>query len=121
LRKEIVNHFRNEEALVYDELVEKIKSHKPESEVFKKEFDTFVKKFEELPEKSSKPFDTQFDLESKVISARIVKTVMLDNNFELRINGEISDLKNKIFAEADSKVKIYSDTGYNQFHSPKDE
>jgi hypothetical protein len=124
LRNEIVNHFRNEEALVYDELVEKIKSHKPESEVFKKEFDTFVKKFEELPEKSSKPFDTQFDLESKVISARIVKTVMLDNNFELRINGEISDLKNKIFAEADSKgkyIKIYSDTGYNQFHSPKDE
>jgi len=123
LRNDIVNYFRNEESLIYDDLIEKVKAHKPETEVFKENFDAFVEKFEKLPIKSTKPFDTQFDLESSVIKARIVRKVLLDTNFELRINGEVKDLKFRIFAGSDNKgkfIKIYSDKGYDEFKTSGD-
>jgi hypothetical protein len=118
LRNDIVNYFRNEKSLAFDLLIDKVKSHKPETEAFKEKFASFVQKFENLPKKAKKPFDTQFDLEPSVIRARIVRKVMLDTNFELRINGEVNDLKSRIFADSDSKgkfIKIYSDKGYDEF------
>jgi hypothetical protein len=118
LRNEILNHFRNEDSLAYDELVDKVKAHKPETDEFKEKFESFVDKFENLPTKAPKPFDTQFDLVPTAIKARISKKVFLDINFELRINGEIDDLKSRIFAEQDDKgkfIKIYSDKGYDEF------
>ncbi|MEZ8144591.1 hypothetical protein [Enterovibrio sp. FF113] len=120
LRNDIINHFRNEDSLAYDELVAKVKAHKPETKEFKEKFDTFVESFEKLPHTSPKPFDTQFDLEPNVIKARIVRKVMLDNNFELRINGEIDDLKSRISASMDEKgkfIKIYTDSGYEEFNA----
>ena len=57
-----------------------------------------------------------------MIRARIVRKVMLDINFELRINGEVRDLKSRIFADSDNKgkfIKIYSDKGYDEFKSSK--
>ncbi|MEI8666986.1 nucleoid-associated protein [Pseudoalteromonas sp. B131b] len=123
LRNDIVNHFRNEDSLAYDELVDKVKAHKPETDEFKEKFDSFVKKFEELPIKAAKTFDTQFDLVSSSIKARIVRKVMLDTNFELRINGEVDDLKSRIFARHDDKgkfIKIYSDKGYDEFKTAED-
>ena len=118
LRNEVINHFRNEEAMAYDELVEKIKKHNPENKKFKDKFDDFVKKFEDLPKKSPNPFDTQFDLESGAIKARMVKNVFLDDNFELRIKGEIANLKSRVSASKDGGgkfIKIYSDKGYDEF------
>jgi len=123
LRNDIVNHFRNEDSLAYDELVDKVKAHKPETKEFEDKFDSFVKKFEELPQKAPKPFDTQFELVSSSIKARIVRKVMLDTNFELRINGEVNDLKSRIFAQHDDKgkfIKIYSDKGYEEFKTAED-
>ncbi|MFV0446937.1 MAG: hypothetical protein ACK5MF_00455 [Vibrio sp.] len=123
LRNDIINHFRNENSLAYDDLVDKVKAHKPETEEFKEKFVSFVEKFEALPTSSPKPFDTQFDLEPSVIKARIVRKVMLDNNFELRINGEIDDLKSRISASKDDKgkfIKIYTDKGYEEFKTSKE-
>jgi hypothetical protein len=105
LRNEILNHFRNEDSLAYDELVDKVKAHKPETDEFKEKFESFVDKFENLPTNAPKPFDTQFDLVPTAIKARISKKVFLDINFELRINGEIDDLKSRIFAEQDDEFK----------------
>lgn len=124
LRNDVINHFRNEDSLAYDDLVSKVKSHKPETEVFKEKFDSFVEKFEALPTTSPKPFDTQFDLEPSVIKARIVRKVMLDNNFELRINGEVEDLKSRISANKDNKgkfIKIYTDKGYEEFKTSEEQ
>jgi hypothetical protein len=123
LRNEILNHFRNEDSLAYDELVDKVKAHKPETDEFKEKFESFVEKFENLPTTAPKPFDTQFDLVPNAIKARISKKVFLDINFELRINGEIDDLKSRIFAEQDDKgkfIKIYSDKGYDEFKTDGD-
>lgn len=126
LRNDIINHFRNEDALAYDELVEKVKKHKPETNEFRNKFDDFVKKFEELPAKSQntkKPFETQFNITPEVIKARIVRTVTLDENFELRLKADIKDLKTKIKAKLDENnkkyLKIYTDSGYDQFYSPE--
>ncbi|WP_368160884.1 nucleoid-associated protein [Aeromonas sp. R5-3] len=123
LRNDIINHFRNESSLAYDDLVNKVKSHKPETEEFKAKFGSFVEKFEALPTTSPRPFDTQFDLEPSVIRARIVRKVMLDSNFELRINGEVKDLKSRISASKDEKgkfIKIYTDKGYEEFKTSEE-
>ncbi|QTP58171.1 hypothetical protein HNO53_05220 [Billgrantia antri] len=120
LRNEIVGHFRNEESLAFDDLVEKVAKHKPESEVFKDKFPGFLDAFRNLPKSSSKPFETQFDIAPGVIKAKIIKKIFLDQNFELRISGEVEDLRTKISADEDSKgkfVKIYSDAGYEEFKS----
>ena len=124
LRNEVVSYFRNEPSMAYDELVNRIKKHKPESKVFADRFDKFIEKLERLPNSSKKPFDTQFDITTSAIKARISRKVTLDDNFELRINGEIEDLESKIVPEEDQKgkyIKIYSDTGYYEFSSHKKE
>jgi hypothetical protein len=118
LRNDIVNHFRNEDSLAFDDLVEKVENHTPESEAFEAVFDDFVAEFRTLPTSSTKQFDTQFDIESSAIKARIIKKVILDENVELRINGEVDNLKGKIEAQIDAKgkfIKIYSDRGYEEF------
>lgn len=118
LRNEIVNHFRNEESLAYDELTAKVRNHKPETPEFEEKFEDFVAKFEALPKTAPHPFDTQFDLMPNVIKAKIRRTVILDTNFELRLNGEIKDLSSKIKALSDDGgkyLKIYSEQGYDAF------
>jgi hypothetical protein len=118
LRNDVVNHFRNEDSLAFDDLVEKVENHTPESKAFEAVFDDFVNEFKALPTSSTKTFDTQFDIDSSVIKARIIKKVILGENVELRINGEVDDLKGKIEARRDAKgkfIKIYSDLGYEEF------
>jgi len=49
--------------------------------------------------------------------------VFVDTNFELRINGDIDDLKSRIAADSDAKgkfIKIYSDKGYNEFKTSEE-
>lgn len=118
IRNDVVSYFRNENLLSYDDLVNKVKSHKPESDEFKEKFDSFVEKLSELPRKTKGGFDTQFDIVANVISAKIRRSVILDENFELRFKGEVEDLKSRVTPGIDEKgkfIRIYSDRGYDEF------
>lgn len=118
IRNDVVSYFRNEDSLVYDELIDKIEKHTVESVDFLPKFDSFIDDLKKLPESTRTPFDTQFDLEIGEIKARINRKVVLDSNFELRINGEIEDLRSKVKALEDDGgkyIKIYSSQGYEAF------
>ncbi|MBU3007314.1 nucleoid-associated protein [Cobetia amphilecti] len=118
IRNDVVSYFRNEDSLVFDELVEKIEKHTIESKDLIPKFDSFIESFKKLPKSTRMPFDTQFDLDTGVIKTRINRKVVLDDNFELRINGEVDDLRSKVKASEDDGgkyIKIYSDKGYEEF------
>ncbi len=118
LRNEVVCYFRNEDGFAFDEIVDIFSKQKVENNELKSEFPELIEKFKSLPNKKTKPFDTQFDIKPDVIKARIRRTIVLDTNFELRLNGEVDDIRNKIIPEKDSGgkyLKIYSDTGYDTF------
>lgn len=118
IRNDVISYFRNQDSLAYEDLVERISEYKPENESLAEKFPSFIDKLKTLPSAKKIGFDTQFEIAIDVIKARINRKVMLDDNFELRIKGEIDDLKNKIQAEKDDKgkyIKIYSDVGYKEF------
>lgn len=124
MRNDIIAYFRNNEQFAYDELVEKVRSHKPESPAIDERFDQIIEKFKALPDHKNSKFDRQFQLEPNVIRARIKKTIALSDNIELRINGEVADFRKKIVPESDALgkyLKIYSDTGYEEFSAGKED
>lgn len=48
----------------------------------------------------------------------------MSDNIELRINGEVADFRKKIVPESDALgkyLKIYSDTGYEEFSAGKED
>ncbi|HEJ9467169.1 TPA: nucleoid-associated protein [Proteus mirabilis] len=118
IRNDTITYFRNNETFAFDDFVEKINQHNFENENLREKKEQFIAKLSKLPEDERKGFDTQFELDEKVLKARMKKTIVLDENFELKINGEISDFSNKIKADIDSLgkyIKIYSDIGYKEF------
>ncbi|HFQ2071453.1 MULTISPECIES: nucleoid-associated protein [Providencia] len=118
IRNDTISYFRNNETFAFDDFVEKVSSHKFENEELEQQKDKFIAKLNKLPEDERRGFDTQFELDEKVLKARMKKTIVLDENFELKINGEITDFSNKIKAEIDSVgkyIKIYTDKGYEEF------
>lgn len=118
IRNDVISYFRNNDRFAYDELVEKIKSHRPESKVIEDKFASIIEKLKDLPDQKSSKFDRLFELEPNVIKAKIKKTIVLDDNVELRINGEIENLRKKIIPEKDKIgkfIKIYSDNGFKEF------
>ncbi|QWQ16694.1 nucleoid-associated protein [Providencia rettgeri] len=124
IRNDTISYFRNNETFAFNDFVEKIKSHKFENEELENQKDQFITKLNKLPEDNRKGFDTQFELSAKVLKARMKKTIILDENFELKINGEITDFSNKIKADIDSVgkyIKIYTDKGYKEFGGIEDE
>lgn len=97
LRNDIISYFRNSEQFAYDEIVEKVASHKPEHPVIKENFEKIIAALKDLPDRKNSKFDRQFNIESSVIKARIRKTIFLSDNMELRINGEIPNFRKKLF------------------------
>ncbi|AYO54220.1 hypothetical protein [Acinetobacter wuhouensis] len=121
LRNQLIIDFR-QPSFAFNDFVEKVKSHEPlgedlDQEIFKK----FIVELEKPPEDTKKSFDTQFDIESKIIKARLNNNkIVIDENFELSVKGEVADLKSRLGVGIDEKtqrkfVKIYSDEGYNTF------
>lgn len=118
MRNDVISYFRNNENFVYEELVERLSSHQVESEKLKDSFPELMNKFKKLPEKDGAKFDTQFEMEPSVIKAKIKSTIVLDEKLELRINGDIPNIKKKIIPEKDDDgkyIKIYTDAGYKAF------
>lgn len=118
MRNDVISYFRNNENFVYEELVERLSSHQVESEKLKESFPELINKFKKLPTKEGAKFDTQFEMEPSVIKAKIRSTIVLDEKLELRINGDIPNIKKKIIPEKDDDgkyIKIYTDAGYKAF------
>lgn len=118
IRNEIVCYFRNEDGFAFDDITEIFSKQKIENKDLKAEFPKVIEKFKKLPDNAKKKFDKQFDIKPDVIKAKIRRTIVLDTNFELRLNGEISDIRDKIVPEEDAGgkyLKIYSDSGYDTF------
>ncbi|WP_335968680.1 hypothetical protein [Acinetobacter bereziniae] len=116
LRNDLNSYFANKDAFVFNEVIEIFNNYKPESEEVKKSLPNFIEDLKVLPKK--KKFDTQFDLDTKDISGRLKRKIILDPNIELRLTGGIDDIKNKIIPDVDEKgefIKIYSKEGYNAF------
>lgn len=118
IRNDIISYFRNNDQFAHDELVNKVESHRPENEIIKEKFPDIIDKLKKLPDQPRSRFDRQFDLEPSVIKAKIRSTIMLNDNVELRINGEITNLQRMILAERDQMgkyIKIYTENGYKAF------
>lgn len=123
MRNDVNSYFRNNDSFVHDELVEKLQSHKIENEELSKKLPGIIGKLKELPNSVKAPFDTQFDLDSEVIKTKIKSTIVLDDNLELRIKGEVINIEEVIKAEIDAHgkyIKIYSDKGYEAFSKKGD-
>lgn len=119
LRNNVITHFRSNESVAYDDFVEGVvRSYVPiNSNV---NIGEIADKIAELPEK--KGFDTQFEVDGKSISARIRRVVVLAENFELNIKGDIPDLDALVDTGEDDEgrfLKIYSDEGYAEFNRVK--
>lgn len=123
MRNDVNSYFRNNDSFVHDELVEKLQSHKIENEELNKKLPGIIGKLKDLPNSAKAPFDTQFDLDSDVIKTKIKSTIVLDDNLELRIKGEIINIEEVIKADSDAHgkyIKIYSDKGYEAFSKKGD-
>ena len=119
LRNSVITYFRSNESMEFDNFVEEIIRNYPviDSSV---DIEDIAKKIEALPQR--KGFDTQFEIHSKVISARIKRVVVLADNFELNIKGEVQDLNTLVDTGSDGKgkfLKIYSDQGHDEFNRIK--
>lgn len=118
IRNDVISYFRNNDQFAHDELVTKVESHRLENEGIKEKFSQIIEKLKKLPDLPRSKFDRQFDLEPNVIKAKIRSTIMLNDNVELRINGEITNLQRMILAEKDQigkYIKIYTENGYKAF------
>lgn len=118
MRNDVNSYFRNNESFIHTELVERLEAHNIESQVFKDKFPNFIEKLKKLPTNPKAKFDTQFDLDQSVIKTKLKSNIFLDENLELRIMGDIPNIKEIIRTGTDQDgkfIKIYSDTGYNAF------
>lgn len=118
LRNDVNSYFRNNDGYVHQELVKKLENHKIENKKLRENFPEIIKKIQSLPTSDKAPFDSQFDLDPEVIKNKIKSTIVLDENLELRITGEVVNLEELIKPDIDDLgkyIKIYSDAGYEAF------
>jgi hypothetical protein len=119
LRNSIITHFRSNESIAYDDFVEDvIRSYVPINNNIK--INEIADKIKELP--INKGFDTQFEVDNRSIKARIKRVVVLAENFELNIKGDIPDLNTLVDTGEDDEgryLKIYSEEGYSEFNRIK--
>lgn len=117
-KNDLISYLNHRDTFKFSDIVEMLETYKPKSEELNKKKASVVQKLRELPQKARKKFDTEFEILHEALSAKVKRTIILDDNFELRLNGEIKDLRNKIVAGKENErkfLKIYSDRGYNQF------
>ncbi len=119
LRNNIITHFRCNDDIVFDEFIDDvIRSYVPINDNIN--IDEIADKIAALPDK--KGFDTQFAVDRKSIIARIKRVVVLAENFELNIKGEVDGLDRLVDTGKDDRgkyLKIYSDEGFSEFNRVK--
>lgn len=120
IRNQVIIKFR-QPSFTFNDLVDDLKKYEPLGDALdEKSFNKFITDLEDLPTK--KDFDTQFEVEPKLIKAKLNNRIMIDDHFELHVKGEVVDLKSRLGVGIDEDsqrkfVKIYSDEGYNTFES----
>ncbi|HFG6838973.1 hypothetical protein [Acinetobacter baumannii] len=118
IRNQVIIKFR-QESFTFNDLVTDLKAYAPLGEhLDQQNYSKFIDDLEKLP--ANKNFDTQFDIEPKIIKAKLNNRLVIDDHFELYVKGEVSDLKSKLGVGIDPDtqrkfVKIYSDEGYDTF------
>ncbi len=123
LRNAVVSYFATRPQCHFVEMIDEIISeYKPDvSSLDMQELATEAKKLPTI----GKGFDTHFDIVSGVITSKIRKQIPLVENVELRITGEVKDMKNTFDTGIDDDgrkfLKIFTDEGYEAFHKPETE
>jgi hypothetical protein len=118
LRNALVGYFTTRPQCSYPDMVNELFSaYKPDNpDVSMPEF---IVAANLLPSKKIDGFDTHFDLTPSVINAKIKRQIKLSHNVDLRITGEVEDIKN-FFSTGEENgrkfLKIYSEEGYNAFN-----
>ncbi|WP_444881362.1 hypothetical protein [Enterococcus faecalis] len=106
LRNNLIGYFRASENFSATQAKEHIfgtfnaQNKEIDIENIKEKFEkSFIKK-EKLT------FDTQFDIDSSVIKSRIVKTIPLRKNIDLKLNGHVNNFKSDVEAIMDSQGRF---------------
>ncbi|TYC59502.1 hypothetical protein FMN52_08375 [Marinobacter sp. BW6] len=122
LKNDLNSYFANNDGFVFQEVVDLFNNYKPENKDLVGAMPEIVKTLENLPEE--KNFDRQFDLDTSGIKSKIRHNVVLAENFELRLNGDVPNLDDIIDTGSDDKgkyIKIYSEAGYREFYKKAEE
>lgn len=121
LINEVNSYFKKKSDFVYEELVGELGALPPENEDLKPYYDGIIAKLKNLPKTvaPTKKFDTQFEIDFSAVKARVKRKIVLAENFELSMKGDIDQFKKIVKADTDSSgrkyIKIYSDSGYDEF------
>ena len=118
LRNALVGYFTTRPQCSYPDMVNELFSaYTPDSSDVS--MPELIVAANQLPSRKIDGFDTHFDLTPSVINAKIKRQIKLSHNVDLRINGEVEDIKN-FFATGEENgrkfLKIYSNEGYNAFN-----
>jgi hypothetical protein len=117
LRNSVIGFFRSNEDFTFDDLLQSVfHGYTPDNSSL--DMGNLYSKVKDLPTKHD--FDSQFEVSISSIKARIKNEIKLAENLQLRITGEINNLDSLIDtgkAKGGRKfIRIYSDTGYDEFH-----
>lgn len=115
LRNKVILDFRKD-SFEFNNLVSDLQNYEPVSNELGLEFNSLLLNFQELP-KSAKSFDTQFDIDTTEVKAKLQNKMVIDDNFDLIIKRDIDNLRTVLGVGNDDDggkyVKIYSEVGYS--------
>jgi len=116
LRNAVISYFRTNENCTFDTLISSIfDEYSPDHSEL--DMEDVKKKISDLPNKYK--FDSQFEISSSSIKAKIKNQIQLAENLELKITGHIDNLEKLIdtgIAESGRKyIRIFSESGYSEF------
>ncbi|WP_339065532.1 hypothetical protein [Teredinibacter turnerae] len=117
LRNAVISYFRTNDSCTFENLIETVfDGYQPDSPELK--IDDLISKVKELPNKHK--FDSQFEISTSSIKARINNQIKLAENLELKFTGEVQNLSSLIdtgeLDDGRKYLRIFSDAGYDEFH-----
>ncbi len=119
LRNDLVSYFRTQQSFRYSHLIETLfGNYTPSVDTIN--IDDVKKKAKALPK--AKKFDQQFDIESGAVKAKYKKIIPLQENLELHLKAEVTDLRHVVEAFEENGIrgiKIKTETGWEQFQRPE--
>lgn len=121
LINEVNYYFKSNESFDYTDVASKLESYTPDDKALSETYDDVMSRFKKMPSTmaESLKFDTQFDLDFSAVRNKVNRKIVLAENFELSMKGDIEEFKKLIKADVDEDgrkyIKIYSDAGYSEF------
>lgn len=120
MRNEVNFYFKSSDHFVFDDIVSQLEKYTPDDDELKGKYSKIISNLKKLPKSvaTSKKFDTQFDIDFSAIKSKVNKKIVLAENFELNLKGNIDDFKKIVTRGKDGErkyIKIFSDVGYDEF------